>query len=135
MTDAMRIAQVVGARPNFMKVAPVMHAVEQSDGIEQLVIHTGQHYDASLSGDFFGDLGLPQADFNLAIGSGSHAEQTGRTLLALEPLLQRLQPSWVFTVGDVNSTQAAGGALRRGRAAPCHVYGHRFSCGIPKPRV
>lgn len=103
----MLIAHIVGARPNFMKIAPVMRALETADGVDQTLIHTGQHYDNSLSGDFFHDLELPEPDMNLGVGSGSHAEQTGRVMTALEPLLQRLAPNWVFTVGDVNSTLAA----------------------------
>ena len=103
----MRIAHVVGARPNLMKVAPIMRALQRTDSVEQLLFHTGQHYDASLSDDIFHDLELPRADINLGIGSGSHSEQTGRILIALEPALRRAEPDWVFTVGDVNSTLAA----------------------------
>ncbi len=103
----MRIVHVVGARPNFMKIAPIMRALRQADDVDQLLIHTGQHYDSSLSEDFFHDLELPSPDLNLGIGSGSHAEQTGRIMIALEPALQRTEPDWVFTVGDVNSTLAA----------------------------
>ncbi len=103
----MRIAHVVGARPNFMKIAPVMRALEGADGVEQVLIHTGQHYDASLSDEFFHDLELPSPDVNLGIGSGTHAQQTGRIMMALEPALEREAPDWVFTVGDVNSTLAA----------------------------
>ncbi len=103
----MKIAHIVGARPNFMKIAPVMRALEGADRLEQLLIHTGQHYDSSLSEDFFHDLEIPTPDVNLGIGSGSHAEQTGRIMMALEPTLLRVKPDWVLTVGDVNSTLAA----------------------------
>lgn len=103
----LRILHVVGARPNFMKVAPVHRALERSKEVEQLLVHTGQHYDARLSRDLFEDLELPRPDVNLEIGSGSHADQTGRTLIALEPVLEEWAPDWVFTVGDVNSTLAA----------------------------
>ncbi len=85
-----------------------MRALDAADTFEQLLIHTGQHYDASLSEDLFHDLSLPKPDVNLRIGSGSHAEQTGRMMMALEPVLARLEPDWVFTVGDANSTLAGG---------------------------
>lgn len=117
----MKIAHIVGARPNFMKIAPVMRALEDVDSLEQVLIHTGQHYDTSLSDDFFHDLELPTPDVNLGIGSGSHAEQTGRTLMALEPVLQRIDPDWVFTVGDVNSTLAAALAAAKLHMAVAHV--------------
>ncbi len=90
-----------------MKIAPVMRAFEAYPDIEQTLIHTGQHYDEALSDHFFEDLGLRPPDYNLGVGSGSHAAQTGRILIALEPLVGRLAPDWVFTVGDVNSTLAA----------------------------
>lgn len=103
----MRIVHVVGARPNFMKVAAIMRALSRHEGVAQTLIHTGQHYDDSLSDSFFADLQIPEPDLNLGIGSGSHALQTGRIMIALEPVLLRLQPDWLFTVGDVNSTLAA----------------------------
>ncbi len=103
----MKITHVVGARPNFMKIAPVMRAFERTNRVEQLLIHTGQHYDSSLSADFFEDLELPHPDVNLGIGSASHAVQTGQMMIALEPVIKRTNPDWVFTVGDVNSTLAA----------------------------
>jgi UDP-N-acetylglucosamine 2-epimerase (non-hydrolysing) len=103
----MRIAHVVGTRPNFMKVAPLMRALEGGDHIEQLLIHTGQHYDRRLSEDLFHDLELPTPDVNLQIGSGTHAEQTARAMMALEPAFELAQPDWVFLVGSTNSTLAA----------------------------
>jgi UDP-N-acetylglucosamine 2-epimerase (non-hydrolysing) len=103
----MRVVHVVGARPNFMKVAPVMRAFQSTGRIEQLLVHTGQHYDENLSEYLFEDLQLPRPDVNLGIGSGSHADQTGRALIALEPVFLDYAPDWVFTVGDVNSTLAA----------------------------
>ncbi len=106
-TSQLRVLHVVGARPNFMKIAPVMRAFERKGTVEQLLIHTGQHYDDALSRDLFEDLEIPQPDMNLGIGSGSHAEQTGRTIIGLEPIIIDHNPDWVFTVGDVNSTLAA----------------------------
>jgi UDP-N-acetylglucosamine 2-epimerase (non-hydrolysing) len=103
----MRLAHVVGARPNFMKVAPIISALDRASNVEQVLIHTGQHYDPSLSDDFLRDLEIPAPDVNLGVGSGSHAEQTGRIMIALERELDERRPDWVFTVGDVNSTLAA----------------------------
>jgi UDP-N-acetylglucosamine 2-epimerase (non-hydrolysing) len=117
----MKIVHVVGARPNFMKIGPVMRAFDQADGVDQLLVHTGQHYDSSLSDDFFYDLELPAADVNLGIGSGSHAEQTGRIMMALEPVLERIEPDWVFTVGDVNSTLAAALVAAKLQIPVAHV--------------
>lgn len=102
----MRILSVVGARPQFVKLAPVATACAQR-GIEHVIVHTGQHYDPRLSQRFFADLHIPSPDVHLGIGSGSHGEQTGRMLLGLEPALQRAEPDWVLVYGDTNSTLAA----------------------------
>lgn len=102
-----KILHIVGARPNFMKIAPVMQAFDRSGEAEQTLVHTGQHYDEELSRYFFEDLGLPRPDVDLGVGSASHAVQTARVMIALEPVLERSRPDWVFTVGDVNSTVAA----------------------------
>jgi UDP-N-acetylglucosamine 2-epimerase len=100
------VAHVVGARPNFMKAAPVIRALE-ARGVEQRVIHTGQHYDERLSAVFFRDLGLPEPDLNLGVGSGSHAAQTAALLVALETAFADVQPALVVVYGDVNSSLAA----------------------------
>lgn len=102
-----KILHIVGARPNFMKIAPVMQAFARTGEVRQTLVHTGQHYDEELSRYFFEDLGLPRPDVDLGVGSASHAVQTGRVMIALEPVLERERPDWVFTVGDVNSTVAA----------------------------
>lgn len=102
----MKLLHVVGARPNFPKLAPVHRAARQR-GIEQVVVHTGQHYDSALSGDFFRDLDIPEPDINLGVGSGSHAAQTARILERIEPVLIEQKPDWVVVYGDVNSTMAA----------------------------
>ena len=102
-----KILHVVGARPNFMKVAPVMEAFEQAADVSQRLVHTGQHYDDELSESFFADLRLRRPDLNLGVGSASHGIQTGRVMIALEPVMERFRPDWLFTVGDVNSTLAA----------------------------
>jgi UDP-N-acetylglucosamine 2-epimerase (non-hydrolysing) len=100
------LLHVVGARPNFMKVAPVLHAAAGLPGIRQHLVHTGQHYDTTMSERFFEDLGLPRPDVNLGVGSGSHAVQTARIMMEFEPVLERLGPDWVVVYGDVNSTMA-----------------------------
>ncbi len=99
------LLHVVGARPNFMKAAPVIRAA-RSRGLAQVLVHTGQHYDHAMSESFFADLGLPVADENLGVGSGTHAEQTARIMLGFEPVLDRRRPDWVLVYGDVNSTLA-----------------------------
>jgi UDP-N-acetylglucosamine 2-epimerase (non-hydrolysing) len=103
----MRLIHVVGARPNFMKIAPVMEALSRRPGVEQLLVHTGQHYDAQMSDVFFRDLGLPKPDVYLGVGSGSHAEMTGKVMALLEPVFAERQPDMVVVAGDVNSTLAA----------------------------
>ena len=101
----MRALVVAGARPNFMKVAPVLAALDRA-GHEALLVHTGQHYDAQMSDAFFQDLGLPEPDHHLGVGGGSHARQTARVMEAFEPVLLEARPDWVVVVGDVNSTLA-----------------------------
>jgi UDP-N-acetylglucosamine 2-epimerase (non-hydrolysing) len=103
----MKILHIVGARPNFMKVAPVYRAVSQSPQVDQKVVHTGQHYDFNMSDVFFQQLGLGAPDFNLQVGSGSHAQQTAEIMLRFEPLLLDRNPDLVLVYGDVNSTVAA----------------------------
>ncbi len=103
----MKILHVAGARPNFMKVAAVMAAMGQRPALfEQRLVHTGQHYDYEMSQVFFDELHLPPPDEFLNCGSGTHAEQTARVMLAFEPVLLQYRPEWVFVVGDVNSTLA-----------------------------
>lgn len=102
----MRILHVVGARPNFMKAAPVHRALEHL-GHDQLLVHTGQHYDARMSEIFFQELGIPDPDESLNVGSGSHAQQTAAIMSRLEPVLLSRHPEMVLVYGDVNSTVAA----------------------------
>jgi UDP-N-acetylglucosamine 2-epimerase (non-hydrolysing) len=101
----MRVLVVAGARPNFMKVAPVLAALRAA-GHEAILVHTGQHYDEQMSAAFFEDLGIPPPDHHLGVGSASHAVQTARVLEAFEPVLLETQPDWVVVPGDVNSTLA-----------------------------
>jgi UDP-N-acetylglucosamine 2-epimerase (non-hydrolysing) len=101
------IISVVGARPNFMKVAPLHKAFQKRVGsVRHLIVHTGQHYDEAMSKIFFGDLELPQPDFYLGVGSGSHAQQTARIMVEFEKVLEQVHPDLVIVVGDVNSTVA-----------------------------
>ena len=109
----MKVMNVVGARPNFMKIAPLIRAMNQYNraqgtgcGIQQLLVHTGQHYDYNMSDSFFSQLEIPAPDINLEIGSGSHAEQTGRIMIEFEKILLQHKPDLVIVVGDVNSTIA-----------------------------
>ena len=102
----MKLLHVVGARPNFMKLAPVLLA-GQGAGVSQFVVHTGQHYDHEMSDRFFVDLGIPRPDENLEVGSGTHAVQTAAIMSRFEPVLLRVKPDWVVVYGDVNSTMAA----------------------------
>lgn len=102
----MHILHIVGARPNFMKAAPVVRALQQRSNVRQTLVHTGQHYDANMSGVFFEQLGIPKPDVNLEVGSGSHAEQTAAVMSRFEPVLLERKPDIVLVYGDVNSTVA-----------------------------
>ena len=103
-----RILHVVGARPNFVKVAPVMlEFAGAPEAFQQLLVHTGQHYDANMSRVFFDELEIPKPDINLDVGSGSHAWQNANVMLRLEPVLSDFRPDWVMVYGDTNSTLAA----------------------------
>jgi UDP-N-acetylglucosamine 2-epimerase (non-hydrolysing) len=103
----MHIVHIVGARPNFMKLAPVYAALGGNSRVGQTIVHTGQHYDFNMSDVFFQQLGLPQPDLALGVGSGSHARQTAEVMTRLEPILEQSRPDWVLVYGDVNSTAAA----------------------------
>jgi UDP-N-acetylglucosamine 2-epimerase (non-hydrolysing) len=104
---ALNVVHVVGARPNFMKAAPVMAALGRYSRVRQLLVHTGQHYDANMSAVFFDQLGLPQPDVNLEVGSASHAVQTAQIMIRLERILLEQHPDIVLVYGDVNSTVSA----------------------------
>lgn len=113
--SALRVVCVAGARPNYMKIKPVMDALERR-GAEVVLVHTGQHYDPAMNDVFFADLGIRPPDRFLGVGSGSHAEQTGRVMTAFEPLLAEVSPDIVVVVGDINSTLAC--ALVTAKAGP-----------------
>jgi UDP-N-acetylglucosamine 2-epimerase (non-hydrolysing) len=103
----MKIHLICAARPNFMKIAPLYHALKKEHWVKPVIVHTGQHYDLNMSAAFFQDLGLPEPDIHLGVGSGTHAEQTGKVMLAYEKILFEDHPDLVVVVGDVNSTMAA----------------------------
>jgi UDP-N-acetylglucosamine 2-epimerase (non-hydrolysing) len=102
-----RVLAVAGARPNFMKVAPLLHELRRRGTLDVFLVHTGQHYDAAMSDGFFRDLGIPEPDANLGVGSASHAVQTAEVMARIEPILLEQRPQAVLVVGDVNSTLAA----------------------------
>lgn len=121
----MKIIVVAGARPNFMKIAPILDSLRERNrsfsDIETLFVHTGQHYDRKMSGDFFEDLGMPQPDINLGIGSGTHAQQTGRIMMAFEEVCMQHRSDWVIVVGDVNSTVACAITAKKLGIRVAHV--------------
>src|SRR3954467_15294549 len=102
----MKVLNVVGARPNFMKIAPIVEEMKQTPGLNGVLVHTGQHYDEGMSDVFFRELGIPVPDVHLGVGSGSHAEQTARIMVEFEKVCLREKPDLVLVVGDVNSTMA-----------------------------
>lgn len=123
----MKIVTVVAARPNFMKVAPFIRAIANynSDNklpkVEHVLVHTGQHYDIRMSEAFFRELSISEPDINLEIGSGSHAEQLGYTMIAFEKILLEHKPDWVVVVGDVNATLSCSVVAKRLNIKVCHI--------------
>lgn len=122
----MKIISVVGARPNFMKIAPFIRAVEDHNKasgpvVEHILVHTGQHYDDKMSRAFFDALDIPEADINLGVGSGTHAEQVGQTMIAFEKVLRSERPDWVVVVGDVNATLACSVTAKKEWVRCCHI--------------
>ena len=117
----LNIVVVAGARPNFMKIAPLMHELNRRGNFVAHLVHTGQHYDDAMSNNFFRDLGIPEPDTNLGVGSGSHGEQTAQVLIQMEILLQERRPDALVVVGDVNSTLAASLAAVKLQIPIAHV--------------
>ena len=122
----MKIISVVGARPNFMKIAPFIHELErynfeENKEIKHILVHTGQHYDDRMSKAFFEALNIPDADINLGIGSGTHAEQVGNTMIAFEQVLLKEKPDWVIVLGDVNATLACSVTAKKLHIKVCHI--------------
>lgn len=116
----MKIMSVVGARPQFVKLAPIAAAMTEA-GLDHLICHTGQHYDPMLSDVFFSDLGIPAPDVHLGVGSGSHGKQTGAILAAMDDVLDEHRPDWVLVYGDTNSTLAAALAAAKQHVAVAHL--------------
>jgi len=116
-----KIVNICGARPNFMKIAPLMRAYRAHANISPLLVHTGQHYDKNMSELFFDQLGIPAPDLNLEVGSGSHAAQTAEIMKRFEPVVLEHKPQWVVVVGDVNSTIACALVAKKLNVRVAHV--------------
>jgi UDP-N-acetylglucosamine 2-epimerase (non-hydrolysing) len=116
-----RIMNVCGARPNFMKIAPLMSAYQAWDDVQPILVHTGQHYDEKMSDLFFNQLGIPEPDINLGVGSASHAVQTAEIMKLFEPVVLEQRPDWVVVVGDVNSTIACALVAKKLGVKVAHV--------------
>lgn len=130
-----RIMSVVGARPNFMKIAPFIHALEkQSKRFESFLVHTGQHYDEAMSKSFFESLAIPRPDIDLGIGSGSHSEQVGQTMIEFEKVVHQWRPDWIVVVGDVNATCACSITARKEHVKLAHIEAglRSFDEGMPE---
>ena len=121
LTGVIKVLHVVGARPNFMKVAPVREQLRKDPRVRQVLVHTGQHYDPNMSEVFFQDLGMPAPDAHLGAGSGSHAQQTAKIMVEVEPVIQREKPDVVVVVGDVNSTVAVALVAAKQGVAVAHI--------------
>ncbi len=117
----MHVLLIAGARPNFMKIAPLYHRSLETDGVDCRIVHTGQHYDYAMSQAFFEDLELPEPSFYLGAGSGSHAQQTARIMTAFESLCLQERPDLVVVVGDVNSTLACAIVAKKAMVPVAHV--------------
>jgi len=128
-----KIIHVVGARPNFMKIAPVMAAIAKAGFASQRLVHTGQHYDHSMSDVFFTDLGMPRPDIHLGVGSGTHAEQTAKVLTGFEEVCLRERPDMVVVAGDVNSTMACAIDCAKLRIPCAHVEAGLRSFDLDMP--
>jgi UDP-N-acetylglucosamine 2-epimerase (non-hydrolysing) len=129
----MRILHVVGARPNFMKIAPVMKAISRANLASQKLVHTGQHYDVAMSDVFFTDLGMPIPDIHLGVGSGTHAEQTAKVMIGFERVCLEEKPDLVVVAGDVNSTMACAIDCAKLRIPCAHVEAGLRSFDLDMP--
>lgn len=118
--NTVKVMSVVGARPQFVKLAPISRAFKEK-GIEHVIVHTGQHYDPLMSDSFFSELSIPRPDVHLSVGSGPHGQQTGQMLIELEKVIQEIKPSWVLVYGDTNSTLAAALAAAKLQVPIAHL--------------
>jgi len=117
----MKILAIVGARPNFIKIAPIMEEISKSNHLSCSLLHTGQHYDSNMNGIFFGQLGIPKPDYNLGVGSGSIAEQIAEIIKRFDPILKKKRPDTILVVGDVNSTVACAMVAAYSKVPIIHV--------------
>lgn len=134
----MKIISIVGARPNFMKIAPFIRAIEKhnkinKNKIQHILVHTGQHYDVRMSQKFFDDLNIPPADIHLEIGSGTHAEQVGKTMIEFEKVVRNEKPDWVIVVGDVNAICAGAIVAKKEHVKLAHIEAGLRSGDISMP--
>ncbi len=130
----MKIMSVVGARPNFMKIAPLIRELSKyPDQFEHLLVHTGQHYDARMNQAFFEALEIPAPDVNLEVGSGSHAEQVGRTMICFERVVRDWRPDWIVVVGDVNATCACAITAKKEHVKLAHIEAGLRSFDLDMP--
>ena len=133
----MKLVIVAGTRPNFVKIAPLMAELSRvsliNPNLQYLLVHTGQHYDSRLSDSFFNDLGIPEPDYHLNVGSGSHTTQTATIMIRFEEVLIKEKPDWVLVVGDVNSTMACALVAKKMGVKLAHVEGGLRSFDLEMP--
>ncbi|MCQ2378560.1 MAG: UDP-N-acetylglucosamine 2-epimerase (non-hydrolyzing) [Victivallaceae bacterium] len=129
----MTVISVVGARPNFMKIAPFCRALKKHPEIRHILVHTGQHYDVRMSDSFFADLAIPAPDIHLNVGSGSHAAQVGKTMIEFEKVVRAENPDWIVVVGDVNATCACSIVAKKEHVGLAHIEAGLRSNDIDMP--
>lgn len=129
----MKIISVVGARPNFMKIAPLCHTLSGYSNINHILVHTGQHYDIRMSQTFFDELNIPSPDISLGIGSGSHAEQVGKTMIEFEKVVKSERPDLIIVVGDINATCACSIVAKKEHIKLAHIEAGLRSGDIDMP--
>lgn len=128
-----KIMLIAGARPNFMKIAPIARAFDKTSGIQYKILHTGQHYDQNMSGVFFEELGIRNPDYHMGAGGGTHAQQTAKIMVEFESICQKDRPDWVVVVGDVNSTLACSIVAKKMHIKVAHVEAGLRSFDLAMP--